>query len=55
MTPFTVKFKDTPRARKVHKFVRYAESLEKATESALVMVDDETFGKGVLISVEEMA
>ena len=41
-------------ARTVHSKIQFAESKEAATEQALAMVDYESYGLGVLVSVVEV-
>lgn len=51
LTPYTITFKVTRRAQP-QTWVRYAENIQNATESAKDALDSEFYGTAVLVKVE---
>ena len=54
MKKFTIKFKKTKNAKAVMTWERFATSAAEAKTSAEKALDEEYFGKAVLLSVEEV-
>lgn len=55
LTAFAVTYKQHATARKLYTWVRFADSVEAATESALNALDTEFYGEAVLVSMEVTA
>jgi len=51
MKAYMVTWTKSPKSRRFYTWIRYAETLEAAAESATRAIDEETFGEGILINV----